>query len=302
MNSHVAVFTRDRSVTAASINACPEPGNRRPAPVVTLGVNRKVLLRVGGVGFLALLILGYEVNSFAQAQKKAAAFKLPAASASASSSSTPVTPAPTAGLSGVQAACGSRYVRNGNQDPWVTVAGSEAGYRAHEKIQDIQLPHEAVARTDHVAGQVAIVRDGSTVQIRRGCFAVELGSLTSIDTLPFGVPGRKRDELYGDILSTGQYPYALLNLRAASIPMFGSQARTVRVPAELTIKETTRPVTLTVSVQLAGEQVQGVGSMAINANDFGVQLPDGPFNVDPKLTIEFLFFLERVPDSRSLGR
>ena len=257
---------------------------------------------MGGVGLVAILILGYEINSFAQAQKKAAAFKLPAATASPATSSPAVTPQPAQPLVGVQAACGSRYVRNGNLDPWVTVAGSEAGYRAHEKIQDIQLPHEAVARTDHVAGQVAIIRDGSTVQIRRGCFAVELASLTSVDTLPFGVPGRKRDELYPDILSTAQYPYAVLNLRTASIPSFGSQAKTVRVPAELTIKDATRPVTLTVSVQLAGERVQGVGSMAINANDFGVGLPDGPFNVDPRLTIEFLFFLERVPDSRSLAR
>jgi hypothetical protein len=159
----------------------------------------------------------------------------------------------------------------------------------------VPLPHDAVARTDRVAGYLQELEvDGSHVMIQSGCFAVELNGLTSIDTLP-GIRAQDRDELYPQILETRSYPLAVMKLHHATVPKFGNKPQRLTVSGDLTIKGTTRPVTMTVDAQTVAAGVQAVGSMAVNARDFTVYLPgDGeasPIMVDPHLTLEFLLIL-----------
>src|SRR5207237_8875989 len=103
------------------------------------------------------------------------------------------------------------------------------GYRAHETFMDITLPHEAVARTDQVAGQLRVRQvDPSEVAIKGGCFAIELNALTSIDMLP-GRRSQDSDELYVDFLRTRDYPFALLTPQPTSVPLFAIRPNSLTV-------------------------------------------------------------------------
>jgi YceI-like domain len=176
----------------------------------------------------------------------------------------------------------------------MVASGTQAGFRTHETFMDIKLPHEAVARTDRVAGYLQEADDGSHVTIQSGCFAVELNRLTSIDTLP-GMRMQDRDELYPDILETRQFPFAVMKLHRTTVSSFGSKPQRLSVTGDLTIKDTTRPVTMTVDVETIAGGVQAVGSLSINTRDFTVHVPgddgDSPIVVDPHVTLEFLLIL-----------
>ena len=249
-----------------------------------------MLLAAGMLGILGLTALA-GANYYLDGQRKAAAFSL-------SPTATPTsqtTPAPTVS-DGLQTACRLPTSRRQTGDLWMAGTGTQAGFRAHETFMDVvPLPHEAVARTDRVAGYLQELEvDGAHVVIQSGCFAVELNGLTSIDSLP-GMRAQDRDELYPQILDTRTYPLAIMKLHRSTVPKFGSKPQRLSVSAELTIKDTTRPVSLTVDAQTTSGGVQAVGSMAINARDFTVYLPgdgeDSPIRVDPHLTLEFLLVL-----------
>jgi len=255
-------------------------------------VNSKRLIIFGataGAGLVLLGILG--AASYVAGQRKAAAFSLKPTTAAA-------TVAPSVAPRSLQAACPAPSSNQRGGELWVAGAGTQAGFRAHEVFMDIRLPHEAVARTDSVAGQMLMRRvDGSHVAIQNGCFAVELNTLTSVDTLP-GMDAHDRDQFYPDALETRQHPFAVLALDHATIPIFGSRPQHLTLSGELTIKGTTQPVSITVDAQTVGGGVQAVGSMAIDARDFSVHVPgegDSPVAVDPHLTLEFLLVLSALP-------
>jgi YceI-like protein len=255
------------------------------------------ILALAGLGVLAITIL--VAANFLDGQRRAAAFTLSPTSAPKASASVSPSALPTS----LQQACRLRSTAPRGMDIWTAVAGTQAGYRAHETFADIELPHEAVARTDHVAGQLQIVQvDASNVVIQGGCFAVELESMTSIDSLP-GIKAQDRDELYPDILETRSYPFAILRLDRTQIPVFASKPQQLKLAGDLTIKGTTRPTTMTVQAQTVPSGVQAVGSLTLDARDYGVHLPgegDSAIVVDPHLTLEFLLTLERLPSAETL--
>jgi YceI-like protein len=272
-----------------------------PPPGGMEGVKRRKQLVIGvlalaGLCVIAVTILG--AANFLAGQRRAAAFSLsPTSAPRTSPSASP--PLPTT----LQQACRLRATAPRGMDIWTAVAGTQAGYRAREKFAEIELPHEAVARTDHVAGQLQIVQaDASQLVIQDGCFAVELETMTSIDSLP-GIKATDRDGLYRDILETGLYPFAILKLDRTTIPAFTSTPQRVTVAGDLTIMGTTRRTTMTVQAQAVPSGVQAVGSLSLDARDYGVHLPgegDSPIVVDPHLTLEFLLTLERLPSAGTL--
>jgi YceI-like domain len=246
-------------------------------------------LAVAAAGLVFLGILG--AANYAGAQRKAAAFSLTPSAAPPRPTITPSTTAP-----GLQAACPMPAVTPRGEDLWIVGAGTQAGYRAHETFMDITLPHEAVARTEQVAGSMRVRQaSANQVVIQDGCFAIALDTLTSIDTLP-GRRAQDRDELYRDFLDTGAYPYAVLSLNHATVPVFASKPSHMTLAGELTVAGSTRPVAIAVDAQTASGGVRAVGSMAINTTDFGIRLPGegDPIVVDPHVTLEFFLALERV--------
>src|SRR5437899_8147114 len=126
-----------------------------------------IFVASAGAGLVVLGIRG--AANYAAGKRKAAAFSLnPTATASRATAT--ASPAPK----GLQDACPTPPSTPRGEDLWVVGAGTQAGYRAHETFIDITLPHEAVARTDQVAGQLRVRQvDPSQVAIKGGCFAIE---------------------------------------------------------------------------------------------------------------------------------
>jgi YceI-like protein len=255
------------------------------------------VLALAGLGLVAIIALA--ATNFMAGQRRAAAFSLSPSSSAKASPSASASALPTS----LQQACRLRVTAPRGMDIWTAVAGTQAGYRAREKFAEIELPHEAVARTDHVAGQLQIDQvDATNVVIESGCFAVELETLTSIDSLP-GIKAQDRDGLYRDILETRSYPFAILKLDRTQIPVFATTPQRLTVAGDLTIMGTTRRTTMTVQAQTVPSGVQAVGSLTLDARDYGVHLPgegDSPIVVDPHLTLEFLLTLERLPAAGTL--
>ena len=256
------------------------------------GVNRRRLLLLvvaAAAGLVLLGILG--AANYAAAQRRAAAFSL-----KPTSSVPRPTATPSAVANRLQATCATPASIARADDLWVAGAGTMAGYRAHETFLDITLPHEAVARTDQVVGNLRVRQLGpAQIAIQGGCFAVELNTLTSIDELP-GRRAQDRDELYGDFLDTRDYPYAVLTLHRTEVPVFSSRPQHVIVAGDLSVAGATHPVAVAVDAQTVAGGVQAVGSMAIDAHDFGIRLPGegDPIVVDSHLTLEFLLVLEQI--------
>src|SRR5207253_1923153 len=90
--------------------------------------------------------------------------------------------------------------------------------------------------------------------------------------------------------------YAVLTLNRTEVPVFGSRPHHVIVAGDLSVVGATHPVAVAVDAQTVAGGVQAVGSMAIDAHDFGIRLPGegDPIAVDSHLTLEFLLVLEQV--------
>ena len=196
------------------------------------------------------------------------------------------------------AACGSAPQSSGQTGvtgAWLVQPGGVAGYRAHEKWEDITIPHEAVARTERVAGWATLTQ-GTGITLDRACFAVELATLTSEDQ----VPGRNmadRDENARGFLNTTSHPFAVF--RANGVTLISGQANGSRahvsVSGQLEINGVPRPAALSVDVALTASQLNVVGSTGIVSTDYGLELPTiGDFvAVDPHITVEFSVSMQR---------
>lgn len=245
---------------------------------------RLVLLALGVAGVILIVLHGAR---YAAGQRNAARFSL---SPTPTLSRTPLataTPLPT-----LQSACSAAAISSSG-DRWAVAPGTQAGFRAHEKFADITLPHEAVARTDQVAGELTVELAAASVSITGGCFAVELNALTSVDTLPFpGPDATARDQLYPELFDTPHYPFAILRLAPAQVPNFRSRSAHFTVPATLAMKGMERAVTVTLDAQFAANQVRAAGSIPADVRSWGIEAPNrSEMVVDPHVTIEFLLLL-----------
>ena len=173
-------------------------------------------------------------------------------------------------------------------------SGSEAGFRVHERFLDLELPHEAVARTDHVAGGMMVSNDGSRLQISHACVAVSTLSLHSVDSVP-GVRTTDRDGIIPDVLHGLYNPVATFRTEHLPLPASAGegQKQTVPVAGQFTISGVTKPVEVMVEGTIQGGQLQVVGSFPITLADYGMSPPENPIAaVDSKAVVEFRLFLD----------
>jgi YceI-like protein len=179
---------------------------------------------------------------------------------------------------------------------WKVQAGSKAGFRAREKFSpyvDTSISHEAVVRSDQVAGYVISSVDRS--RLRSACVAVDLRSLKSVDRMPPPMPASSnRDELFGFLLGLDQFPIATFELNEMDLPG-SSEGKKVRLTAagELTIRGASLPATFAADCRWQGKVAECAGSTTVDARRFGVVVPgdSGPIKVDPTVTLEFALTL-----------
>jgi YceI-like domain len=197
-------------------------------------------------------------------------------------------PSPTPPLPGLDNAC----VQGSNPATsieWTLQPGSMAGFRAHENFLEFQFPHEAVARSDKVAGYLLSSSDRR--QLQDGCIAVDLRGLTSVDKLPPPLPpASNRDGLFPDIFDLTDYPLAIFKPDPMDLPETKSgQVAHLKISGQITIRGATRPVAVKADCRLSGETLACAGSAIVDARQFALLLPgsDSPIQVDPMITIEF---------------
>jgi hypothetical protein len=177
---------------------------------------------------------------------------------------------------------------------WLTVAGSEIGFRARERFAQLQGPHEAVERTDVLAGGMLLTRRGPALTMAAACFAVEPGALRSVDTIP-GMNVSDRDEITRDIVESGRYPLATLFAHDLQLPADAASGRQIHVTtrASAQLHGVTREVSLTMDARQNAGSLAIVGSFPLDVRDYAMEAPNGPIEVDPHMTIEFRLFLRR---------
>lgn len=167
---------------------------------------------------------------------------------------------------------------------WTVTAGSQAGYRVREVL--FGQSAEAVGRTDGVTGQVTI--DGTTVIA--ASFTVDMTTVESDQA-------RRDNQFRGRIMDVQRYPTATFALTTpialGSLPADGREA-TVAATGDLTLRGTTKRVTLDLAAERSGSSIRVSGRMPVVFEEWGIPNPSfGPAQTEDRGELEFLLVLVR---------
>ncbi len=168
---------------------------------------------------------------------------------------------------------------------WTVGDGSQAGYRVVEDLQGI-TDFEAVGRTSDVSGSVVV--SGTTVS--EGSFEVQIATITSDDS-------RRDGQFTGDIMNAAEFPTATLTLTEPieldGIPGDGATVSTTAT-GELTLRDSTNPVTFPVDAQILDGRIEIVASIDVLFSDYGIANPSNPFvTVRDEGKVEVQLFLDK---------
>lgn len=244
---------------------------------------RRVLIPLVGVGVIVVLggVAAYAFY-FSGLRTSPATLALssptPAASATATASATA---SPTA-----VASAGT----------WQISTGSLAGYRVREQFVGQTSPHEAVARTSAVTGQVTIVQSGTSYKVAAATVTVQLGSLASVDQVA-GYNVTNRDRIVAQTLDVRSFPTAVFTAQPITLPAGADTGSTVTVsvPGTLTIHGVIKNVTASIQFRVSGSTAQVAGSISTNMTAFGISPPTVPFtSVQAAITLEFQLNLTKA--------
>ena len=182
--------------------------------------------------------------------------------------SSPLAPGPTSGIDGT----------------WKVIEGSQAGYR----VKEILFGQSAVAvgRTDDVTGQISIA--GATVT--SGSFTVDMTSVASDES-------RRDNQFRSRIMNVSTYPTSTFEvtkpIALSSVPPDGTTVD-VKATGELTLRGTTKEVTVGLEAQRSGSTIKVAGSVPIVFEDWGIPNPSfGPADTEDSGDLEFLLVFGR---------
>jgi polyisoprenoid-binding protein YceI len=249
----------------------------------TIRTRRRWPWIVGGiVAFLAVLVVAgpFIYIHFIQADPPAKlSFGDVSSTTTVAPSSTTPTSASRATTSGSAATSAGSTGLDGN---WKVTGGSQAGYRVNEVL--FGQSTTAVGRTNNVTGQMAI--NGTTGS--SADFSVDLTTVTSDQS--------QRDRQFqGRIMNTSEFPNATFKLTEpidfGSIPS-GSNPINVKATGDLTLRDTTKSVTVDLQARRDGSNIDVVGSIPIVFSDWSIPNPsNGPVTTQDHGQIEFLLVL-----------
>jgi polyisoprenoid-binding protein YceI len=168
---------------------------------------------------------------------------------------------------------------------WTVSANSTAGYRVQEIL--FGQSNTAVGRTSAVTGHLTIA--GTEVR----------GATVTVDLTRVQSDASQRDaQFQGRIMDTADHPTATFALTSPitlpRIPLVGTPV-TVQGSGSLSLRGTTRPVTVTLSAQRTATAIQVSGSIPIQFSDYGIPNPSfGPASTGDSGLIEFLLDYARA--------
>lgn len=166
---------------------------------------------------------------------------------------------------------------------WKVTAGSQAGYRVKEVL--FGQSTEAVGRTSDVTGEIVI--DGTT--ITSGTFTVDMTSIASDES--------RRDGRYRSSMNVSAYPTSTFELtEPITVPSLPAEGTEVNVEAtgDLTLRGTTKPVTIDLAAERNGTTIKIAGSFPIVFEEWGIPNPSyGPATTEDNGEMELLLVLSR---------
>ena len=147
---------------------------------------------------------------------------------------------------------------------------SEAHYEVSETFFQGNRLNLAIGRTKGVAGDV-LVDFANPANSQIGTIVIDVSQLTSDE-------GRRDNFIRHSFLESSQYPQATFKpTKIEGIPASvkpGDQL-TLKVTGDLTVKQTTKPVTFDVTLTAGQDKVSGTASTEVKLSDFGV----GPIQI-----------------------
>jgi polyisoprenoid-binding protein YceI len=172
----------------------------------------------------------------------------------------------------------------GIEGTWTATEGSEAGYRVDEILfgQDAT----AVGRTSDVSGTLVI--EGTEVTTTD--IEVDLTTVKSDQE-------RRDGQFQGRIMDTANFPTATFSLtepiELGDVPV-GTEAKTYSATGELTLRGTTKPVTIELSARRNGANIEVQGAVNIVFEEWGIPNPStGPISTEDDGELEFLVVFAR---------
>ena len=167
---------------------------------------------------------------------------------------------------------------------------STVNYRVREQLASVDLPSDAVGKTNAITGKVTIHPDG-TILPAESQLVVEVSTLKSDRDM--------RDNfLRRNILQTSQYPQVTfvptqVSGLSTSLPQSGNF--TFQLTGDLTIRDVTKQVTWDVSGEIQGGQITAQASTSFTFEDFNLTQPKVPvvLSVEDHITLEASLVLQQ---------
>lgn len=175
--------------------------------------------------------------------------------------------------------------RQSGAGTWTLATGSVVGYRVNEIL--FGRRNEAVGRTTTVTGKIVI--DGTTV--RTGSFTADMTTIESDQA-------RRDRQFHGRIMDTAAFPASTFTFTEAielgSIPVPGEK-RTFMVPGDLTLRGTTKSVTVELTAERSADGFQVKGSIPIVFANWNIPNPSfGPVTTEDNGVLEFALNFTQV--------
>jgi polyisoprenoid-binding protein YceI len=168
---------------------------------------------------------------------------------------------------------------------WKVTGGSQVGYRVKEVL--FGQNNEAVGRTNDVSGTLAV--DGTT--IRSADFTVDMTTVASDQA-------RRDNQFRGRVMNVATYPTATLTLTepvdVGPAPAEGVQ-RTYAARGKLTLRGTTKEISLKLTGVRDGALIKVSGSIPITFADWNIPSPSfGPVTTEDHGDLEFALNFARA--------
>lgn len=192
----------------------------------------------------------------------------PAATTGTPAATTAVGATTTAGAT-TAAGATAPAAKAGDRTFQIVPAQSDASYEVTEKFLNRSLPNQAIGKTNSIQGTVVINTTGTpSASIPK--MTVDLSTLTSDQS-------RRDNMIRNQWLNSNQYPLATFvstGVQGAPASYTDGQEVSFKLTGNLTIHDTTKPVTFDVKAKLTGSTLTGTATTQILMKDFGFDPPD----------------------------
>lgn len=169
---------------------------------------------------------------------------------------------------------------------WVVTEESVAGYRVDEIL--FGQHKTVVGRTSEVTGEMTI----TGTKVEAASFTVDMASVTTDSD---GRDGQYRSRIM-DVATHPTSTFVLTEpIDFAPVPEEAT-SRSYTATGELTLRGTTKLVTMELETQRVGDQIEVVGQLPVVFADFGIPSPSIPgISVEDNGVMEFSLKLDKAP-------